>query len=277
MIVYNILAHEQPACVFDLVQNIAKFNVTHEWRVIVNYSNYLNEAIGHWKMDNVIVCPRAFDKHWHTYSLLQGLVENWLHVKQIGLTYSHMMFFASNCMFVTTPPNFEQFDMWDPSSTIEDFKAKTSVDYQETWNTLAHYEGIDDWHWNFFTQNKKITSILNNLPCARFSGAQWEGVIYSQSVADTILGFIHERDLGHLVNQEMCFEEFILPTLEQTFFQSFAKRLCHVAWNREHLTPTVDDIAKIIEQCRAGISEQCMVKRIPRDLDNPLRRLVNNL
>jgi hypothetical protein len=140
---------------------------------------------------------------------------------------------------------------------------------------MANLHELTDWHWPTMKKNQKILKVLGDNDVGLFENGksqhkQHEGAVLSYDVMDKISDFIIKNNIFSIVESDTCFEETLLPSLENYFTGVVSDRICRVFWENQHFSPSMSDI---LDTCVNG--NQYIVKRVNRYMDDPNRILIN--
>jgi hypothetical protein len=250
-IIYSLLCHESPECIDNLIDNIYKYNKNYQIKIVLHlnkklFNNYSNEK--------VIINSIFYDKNINHSSIIKAHLENFNLIKNKEL-FKFFIPLASNCMFIKNLNLDFKINFKLNNYTCKDNHLKN---YHPSWgiNILKNEKLL-----NFFKNNKII-----------LHKRQHEGTILPFELINKIYDFIYQNKLFDLITFETKFEEILLPTLEKYFTNIFMPQICKVYWKNQDYLPTIEDINNELSNNHIFI-----VKRIPRDINHPIRKFINEL
>lgn len=248
-IVFSVTVHESPECLYDLINNIEFYNTGLRFLIVLHVNDYMYNVIATTNTC-VLINPNYYDKRTFTSSILQAHIDNFNFASKIH-SFDFFMLLASNCMFVKKI-------QWP----------------------LPSYEGPvrrdDDFlgcQWRSFKKNAAIIKVFYDLKTPIILRRFHEGVIYSYELMHKIVDFIDEQRLLEIIKEQTCFEEILLPTIEVLLQGYTSLRLCKIYLNNHNLEATQRDV---IDLRNDNTDPTCIVKRVPRRLNDPVRRFINS-
>lgn len=257
-IFYSILCHENIECIFDLIQNIKKYNKNYKVSIVLNINNYLNNLIKEKEIKlpkNVIINTDISDKRLFTSTILKGHISNFNYIKDLDFDYFCLL--ASNCMFIRDI-NYKYIDTF----------------YNKKYDVIKKGDGFkvqSGWHWTKIYRNTKIMNILKEKNIALY-GSQHEGRIYSKYMFNEIFKEINKLEIFNLIQMETVFEEFLLSTFEKYLYGINVPVICKIFWSNPNYKASINDI----ENIRKEDSNISIVKRVFRKMDDPIRKYINS-
>lgn len=294
MILISLLVHEKPEVVLDQLANFKKYApeagiVIHPARQFVESSNILDELKG---IDGVWVNPQPFYTGFGL--VLKCHISNFLFARKIGIPFTHYCLHASNDMFVR--------------HGMEDYVRRH--DFGFTLHDLASdSECFKHWLQDFQKDNayRKIMREIGRAP-TNFA-SQVEGSFYPNEAFNQFAllvrqhawcefpwlpGYVNGTNLllvnflnklgatrerrKYMGKYAYPREEFYQPNFFNSMCTTPASPYCLMNWKTE-LKVTPNDI----EDIRSGLiplegyDALFAVKRVARDLEDPLRRMIRSL
>lgn len=259
-IVYSIPVHEDIPCIKDLLNNIFnihrdKFNVC----VILHMSNDLWNSCDELRsLDHVYINPSHFDSKLPSHDLVKKHIENFQFAESM---FSFKLFscIASNCMFFKSPdPDYIQDLMNEQINISPDEICTDGLD--------------DDWPW------KKL---INNDPtnkkklCDKKIGFHFgtiEGWTVNYTIFKQMIKLIDELHIDSgTINYPS--EEVIFEGTKRYLTGKAGHVMCKVYYHQPAIT---EDIFNHYYQGH-GEKQICILKRVPRNIDDPIRLLFRNL
>lgn len=247
-ILYSITAHESPECVIDLINNIFYFNKGLIISIIIHTNTYIFNELKDLNIKNVFINPKILDKRYATIDILIGHIQNFTFSEYLNMKFQYFIPLASNCYF-------------HKYLTLDYIK----LSLEKSENAIPHRNyDHNGWHWwTSIFQNKKILQILlDNQDCIDLFVNQHEGQIHTYETISYISNIIMKYKIFDIVESQICFEEFMLPTLYAKYTGKKVVDICNVFWNLPNLRPNIEQIES---------SEKPIVKTVVRDIDDPIR------
>lgn len=293
MILISLLVHEKPEVILDQIANFKKYApeagiVIHPARQFAESSNILEELGG---IDGVWVNPQPFYTGFGL--VLKCHVSNFQFAQEVGIPFTHYCLHASNDMFVR--PGMEDYVRQHDFGFFQHDLASDS-DLFSQW--------IPDFH-----QDRAYRKIMREIGSApTHFASQVEGTFYPKEAFDRFArlvrrhawreslwlpGYVHGTSLPlvHMVNKlgrtrgrrkymgkySYPREEFYQANFFPAICPSPAPPYCFMNWEAE-LKVTTQDIADIRNGLipLEGYDALFAVKRVARDLDDPLRKMIQS-
>jgi hypothetical protein len=295
MILISIPVHSNPETVFDQLLNIKKY--APQSGVVIHIAKQLVDALPElpsklrslervWVNDDPLYTGRGM--------VLKCHVSNFLYAKKTGLSFSHISLHASNDLLIV--------------SGVEQYIKESNFGFFR-FNIDAEEFGFSLWREDFLTDNtytRMMSDVTSNI--SRYV-SQVEGTFYPQSAFDKFaesyyrhawreipwpLGYVHGTnkkmvDLFQRLQRNRKRrkyigryfyprEEFYPPNYFSTMCQYPHAPYCYMDW-KNSLKVTASNILAIRngEETLGGYSKLFSVKRIPLDINDPLRILIRNL
>ena len=245
-IVYSVLVHENVESFKMMIENVGKASEGYKWAIIVNGTAEIQEDL--YKLqeeyDNLYVNGAPRPRVHATLDILKGHVLNIDSMNKVK--YKKMMLLASNCM-AFRKINLEEIEKGKYKKTYEEVK-------HERWT-----------HWAEFAENKELMEELKNkgIPLVLI---YHEGGIYSKEEIKDIVRLCKSYS-KLLINTNTCFEEILLPSLEHYITGNQVMRYCYCDFEKEITNEQIETLKK---------THYYFVKRIPRKIDDPMRKLLTN-
>lgn len=255
-IIYSISAHESPECLHNLIENILLHNFNYKICIILHLNNYMIDNF-FCNLKNVYINNIYYNKKLYNHTILKSHIDNFNYLKINNIKSLYFIPLSSNCMFI------KQMNI--PSS----YKFNNKI-YQEEFKIKDDEKG---WHWEKILKNKEIIQILkkNKVPIRI---GYHEGRIIFTELFDKIQSFIIENKIFEKITNECVFEEFLLQSLE-CYFNDSHKSLIYLKLFKNRINKndiiTEKNLNKIIQQN----NKIYIIKRIPRIITDPIRKLVN--
>jgi hypothetical protein len=252
-VIYSITAHEKPEVIHDLIRNIKKYNQCNSFLICLHLNH---KMFSNFYTDDpcVVVNPEPYDKKKFTHLILKAHLDNYDYLEKGGIEFRSIMLLASNCMFIKQMPPIPEFE-----------------NYEQTFPQGCNIQHLNGWHWPVFKKNHFLVNcfIDHDIRCYNC----WhEGSLHSKEVFGKIKTFIESNRLFSNISCEICFEEILLPSLE-VYFQNFmAPQLITVTLERHGFT--IQDIKKMRA---SGSTNSFIVKRVFRNMNDPVRQFINSL
>lgn len=253
-IVYSIIAHESIKCINDLISNIFKFNKNYKIAIYL----HLNEDLyGKYKCSyyNVFINKIYYDKQKETHKILKAHIDNF-NSCCTHINFKYFVPLASNCMFIK-------------QLVLPSINYKYGV-YKKYDNIYKKYN--DSWHKELL-ENKRINNLFDENKII-YDKKIHEGAFYDKLLFYKISKFIEDKNVFSLIDNDTCFEEYLLPSLENYFINTCVQRLCLIFWSKPSYEPSIYDIDNLINDTTNNIF---IVKRIPRCYDNEVRKYIREL
>lgn len=251
-IVYSITFHQSVDYVNNLLKNIEKYNIENNYLIIIHLSDELYNKKDKLYKKNVLINPNHYNKKVLTHLLMKPFIENFEYLISQKICFSNFMTLTSSNYLVRQAPKFE----------LQNIQLCKNKNIQDINN-------LKGWHWPIFLNNKDIIKVFQDNKI-KLIGGQVSGRLYSKNVMEKICEFIQVNKIMNLIQQEICFEEIILPSLANYYMNTEQKVYCYVFWNKPY--PTVSEIKQILEKH----PHIYIIKRFPTDLNHILYKTVFN-
>ena len=247
-LVFSILAHEQPVIMDDLIENIKKFTKKYKILFIINLNNemYLKYKNNY---SNVIINNKYFDKTKYSKDILEGHLSNFRYLKTHNIDFKKIILLASNCIM------FREIRL-DLLTTKHISKPN-----------------FTEWHWPNFLKNEELINTLKKDNITDYFCEHHEGSIFDYDIFEKITDYIDNNNLWKKVTNESVFEEHLLTILEYYFVKSIRNRICKVYWENNNYLVTKENIIELLKHT----NDICFVKRVERNIDDPIRVFIRNL
>jgi hypothetical protein len=259
-IIFSINIHESYECTINMIDNIKLCNQYLNFLILIHPNIKMYEELKKYSDERVLLNDKPYDKIWLSHTILKGHIDNFIFLKEKNISFKHFMFLASNCMFIKK--NYVPYSF-------------PCLDAPLQKNIMTNLTELKDWHWPTMKKNQKILKVLRDNNVGFFENGknqykQHEGAVLSYDVMDKISDFIIKNNIFSIVESDTCFEETLLPSLENYFTGVVSDRACRVFWEKQHFSPLMIDI---LNTCVNG--NQYIVKRVNRYMDDPNRILIN--
>ena len=259
-IIYSVLCHESLECVDDLISNIFKFNHKYNVLIVLNLNSYLGKMLtDHHFPENVLVYPRYTEKRTFHISILQGHIDNYNYIKEMKINCDYYCAISSNSLFVRS---------------VQMDKIKEYYDEHMTGTGCYErkYESLTGWHWDAFNKNSLLVDVFRKNRIYTYSGAM-EGRFYIKEIWEQVIQNIKQHDLISKVTLNTAFEEIIPSSLEMYHYGFKVPIICKVYWHVQDYRVDV----KHIEEFNKEENYMSMVKRVYRDIKDPIRTYIRGL
>ena len=253
-IVYSITFHQKIDFVNHFLKNIEKYNSKNRYLVIIHLSNILYKNKKNIYSKNVIINPTHYDKKLYTHLLLKPFIENFEHLVSQKIQFNNFMTLSSSNRLVRQAPKFNQ-------------KNTASVE-NKTYNQVQYFDNKSWYWWPKFFKNKKILKIFQEHQIKLISG-QVSGRLYPKNIMAKVCEFIRKNKIMSVIENEVVFEEILLPSLAKHYMSSPQKVYCHTFWNKLNVSkciPTPEEVEKILKEKK----NVYIIKRFPADLNHAL-------
>ncbi len=255
-IIYSITAHESVLSLKNLIENIFLHNFNYKIGIILHLNSFMMDSFNT-NIKDIYINNIYYDKHRCNHTILKAHIENFLFLKKKKIKFLYYIPISSNCMFIkqmNIPTNY----VFENKICEEDFSIK---------------DDEKGWHWVKILKNKYIINLLKDKKIPIRIGFH-EGRIIFYDLMEKITNFICNNKIFENIDQECVFEEFLLPSLEAYFNNSYN---CQSILKLFKTLLNKNDI--INEKNLNFLSNKTnliLVKRVPRDINNDIRILVNN-
>lgn len=249
-LVFSIIAHESIQCIEDLVKNICYFTSHIEKVLIVLHLNDLmfKEYLVH-NTKKVLVNPIHYNKEAHTSFLLKAHLENFEFTDSKGISFEYFMLLASNCLFVK----------------------KISWPLNLVKSKMKGAQDLTEWHWPLFTKNTHIMSVFKTNSIDFFARTH-EGAVYDYDTLYQVNNFIKVNKLLSDIESETCFEESILPSVEAYLKGFILEPFAKIFFENPKAMVSIENIKDVQANDKSHI---CIVKRVHRDINDPVRKFIS--
>lgn len=164
--VYSLPAHEKPDVLIDQINNINRFNKQFSILILLHLSKRFFLSDDHIKkleaQPNVIINPERIITGFMDGSLYEAHLSNISHLYSLGINFGHIIFLASNMMFIR------------PMREIKTDFIGTSHD------AILHKGWFQGW---MAVRDTKINSF-------KIYGSQIEGLFISKSLLDKMMDYL---------------------------------------------------------------------------------------
>lgn len=259
-VVYSVTAHECIDCVYNLYQNIMKLHEGYNVLVIfhLNIDLYNKKEVLP-EHDNLRYHPRPVNKEKYKSDIFFAHLANYNHVRDES--FDLFCTLASNCLFVRRP----DIEAIKDSTPTLNMVRKTGYNVPDS----------QKWLWDTFLLDEKIAAVFKDNDIELVAHSH-EGAYFRKMVINYIFYFCVTNHItkDNFTKDEAWSEETILPSLEKYATDIVSKRYCG-------LIPEINarDIISIAKKgsCWSLIGDHFTIVKVPRDMNNELRILVNNL
>lgn len=258
-IVYSITAHESIECVYNLYENIIKFNPDIDCLVIFHVEDKLYEQRVTLPIHkNLIFNPIHTKKQRFTSTILLAHIDNYLYVKNYDFDF--FCFLDSNNLFIK-PIDYNTIKAETPVLNI------TKTGYKlPSWDT---------WQYEEFFKNKNIVKIFKDNDIEICVSTHC-GMYLRKEVMNYVVDFCKSKGIEKeaFTYDHFAAEEIILPSLVKYSTGLLPKRYC---WQQYDYTEK--DVMDIIEkgEWRETKNLHHNIVKAKRDINDPLRKFINNL
>lgn len=260
--IYSVVAHESPECIWNLRDNIIKTHPGKKVLIVIAVNNYLAEVMPYdgTSRDHVIFNSDIRDRQKYTSDIFIAHLSNYRMVEKYSFSYFCTL--SSNCLFLKEP-DYDRIEMGTPKLAVTGNSPGFKIP-----DTTANF-------WDEFRKNDILLRFFKEFniePVLR----NHEGVYYRRSVINyiswaAVLGGIKKEAF---TNDVLAFEEVLFPSLEKLATGVVSRRYCG-------LIPEIkeSDIMSIFTTggCPSLVGNHYNIVKVPRDMGDPLRKLVNSL
>lgn len=261
-VIYSITAHESPDCVWNLVDNIKKYHKDKNVLIVFHVNTVLEKLLPLYDnaREGVIFNPEVIDKYKYTSDIFLAHLSNYRLIKEEK--FDLFCTLASNCMFVREP-NWKLIEKETPGL----YPGRTSGKFAVPDTTKAFWDDFVKNHHlvDLFSEHEVVPVLKNH-----------EGTYYKKAVFNYIFWFyiLGKVDKKSFTNDVLAFEEVLFPSMEKYATGQVSRRFCS-------LCPDITE-AQILEVaetggCSALPGDWHNIVKVPRSMENPLRKLVNQL
>jgi len=256
-IVYSILAHEEPECLKNQIENIILHNFNYKIAIIVHLNEYLIDNF-FTNINNVFINNSYYNKKLYHHTILKGHIDNFLFFREKKIKFLYYVPLSSNCMFIkqmNIPSNYFFLN--------KIYTEKFSIKDNET-----------GWHWGKILKNTEIVNILKKKKVPMRIGYH-EGRIIFYELFNKICNFIIDNNFFENIVNECVFEEFLLPSLE-AYFNDNNNCITYLKLFKERINKN-DVINQQNINNLLKVSKVFIIKRIPRKMNDEKRILINKI
>lgn len=256
-IVYSVIAHEDIPCVLDLLNNIfSVHDCKYKIFVVLHLSDELFskcEEIKNFNKD-VHVNPSHFNSEIPSYDIVKKHIENFEYCDSI-IKFKVFSYVASNCMFFKAPDKGYIQEIINENLNPKD-------DYS-CMNNLS-----DSW---IHTDNVKNNELLKQKLCGKngFYNNCIEGWTCNYIIFKKIVKFIKDFDIENLITNQTVWEEVLFESIKIHLTGKGCNVMCKVFYDQDSITKEQFDFYV----SGKGEPNICLLKRIPRNLNDPIRIL----
>lgn len=261
-IVYSVVAHESPECVWNLYENIIKFHKNKNVLVIFNFNSELGEYFENEKLPkNFKINYILKNKKKYTSDIFIAHLYNYWTISEYKFEFFCTL--ASNCLFVKSPN-------W-PEIITETPRLKPG-----SGKGVFYLPDTTKAFWDEFMLCGLIVDVF------RKEGIEprlknHEGTYYRKDVINWIWWFCFFNKINHkeaFANDTIAFEEVMFPSLEYYCTGQVSRRYCGI--NPEL---TQNELVRIIDSggCQSIPGNHYNIVKVPRDVNNELRKIVNGI
>lgn len=260
-IIYSLCAHESAECLFNLYENILKFNEGKNVLVVVSINQHLCDELRSYELNDypkLLINPKITEKQKFSHHILFGHFDNYdlIRLNDFDLFCT----LASNCMFVRKP-DWNQIYTETPRLNV----TTRIFMVPDTTKSL----------WDEFIKNEHIVEVFEK-EGVEPTLINCEGSFYRKEVFNYIYYFciLNRITKEAFTNDVTPAEETVLPSIERLATGDVSKRYCG-------LIPEINemDLLKIIQTggCPSLRGNHYCIVKVPRDINNVLRKLINQL
>ena len=257
-IVYSIPAHESPECVYNMYENIVKFNEGISVLVIFHANPSLHlqcESLP--KHENMLFHPIPTFKDRFTSKLFLAHMENYRFIH--GVDFDFFCTLASNCMFLRPV----------------DYKMLRDTPQLRPTQTGYKMPDPDRWMYKEFIKNEKLNEIFRQVEI-EICVITHEGAYFRKEVMGAMSVFCNSWGINEkiFVHDTIPAEEIILPSLEKYLTGKVSKRYC--GWIPGITLQQVKEICQT-GTCKALAGHYNNIVKIPRIATDEKRLYINSL
>ena len=258
-IVYSITAHESIECVFNLYENIIKFNAGLNCLVMFHVNELLfSQTHLLPKKDNLLFNPNHTEKGCFTQSLFLAHLENYELVRDVVFDFFCLL--ASNCMFIRQI-NYPLIQSTTPalSPTYHELAKDTSINFDDI---------KKEWFWPIYFRCQDVIDLFSRHKMGVMARGH-EGAYFRKEVMSWICSFCRDNIIGRITLIDGAgWEEIIFPTLEKYLTGRLGTRYCkHFPFDREITEAELIELAASDNDCN-------IVKRVERSMDSRVRKFI---
>lgn len=257
-IVYSCTAHEKHEVVYNLYENIIKFNPRLNVLIVFHTNVDLLKDCEYFLLhhDNLIFHPTPSKKERFTSSIFLGHLENYRLISELDFDFFCPL--ASNCLFVC-PIDFPTIQKHTPSLNV----------------TKTGYKLPDPEKWMIteFIKNERLVGIFQDVDM-EVCVVTHEGAYFRHEVMEAMSVFCKKWNVNKelFVPDNLPAEEILLPSIEKHITGVVGKRYC--GWIPGITEKHVVEIIKT-GTCKAMAGHYNNIVKVPRDMENPMRKIIN--
>ncbi len=274
-ILFSVPVHERNDVVRNTIANAKKYNPDSVF-VLHVASSFVDFDFSIGNLDGVLINPARFNTV-HAHSQVPTHITNYLHAYNSGVKFSHLAVLHTSEMFVKA----------GMCNYID------QLDYS-IWFTDANQPRVGAWPpWVNSFSNKIFKNLFDPYDPSYYLGNLIEGSFYRQELFHKIVEWtVNNYDILNMM-WPYAIEEVYFPTLANFF--GGGKRFGHPYCCFHNKTHFIDDV-KDVDDIRANRMvtfwqpnnfvyneipfpslHLYSIKRISREIDDPIRRYINNL
>jgi hypothetical protein len=254
-IIFSINVHESYDCTIDMINNIDLCNSHINFLIVIHANISMYNQLKKYQHDKVLLNPLPYDKKWLSYTLLKGHIDNFLYLKNKNISFKHFMLLASNCMFIKKGYNPRGYDL---------------LPHPNLYSTFDNEPHLKKWgHWEKLLKNNKLIEKFDSMGI-EIKKKLHEGTVLTYEVFDKMIEMINEHDMFGLIEYDLCFEEIILPSLENYLTGRVSYRVCKVFRDNRDWVPTKKQIVELHNDDYTYV-----VKRVNRMINDHIRIFIN--
>lgn len=241
-ILFFIPAHENNKVLENCIENIQQYIVDPIIYIHANAtwqdfdSNITN------KYKNVFILPIRF--HFVKWTSMIHIIE-YAFYKSLPVEYDYFSIFHTNCLFIKTG--------------LEEYIKDIDVTFYEFPNNASHPNAARCIQHSDLLNFIPITEVYNNLA---------EGNVYKKDIFLKMITFLRQKTPELMLNPNTG-EECSLATTSRMFSEPNKRKAPYLFWNSTGIT--IEDINNNLKE-----NNIFCLKGIPRDMDNPVRKYIND-
>lgn len=240
MIIFSIIAHEQPKSIKDLCENIHYFTkIPHKIIINTNPAIFIETQNEIKNLNYTLIYPHPCYKKKHNSIIWKSHCNNFEYLIENKIDFSYFIMIASNCLML----NPIQFNNIEGSYTTGE-KLKNWIHYKK----LVNNEKLMD----FFDENK-IQIYLQ----------QHEGIVFEKPILNKIIEFQKKNNVFNLITREFCIEEILPVSLYHFFTNKLPINICFLYRKCKKITE--------IQYNEIKDKNYIFVKRVDRNPDDLIR------
>jgi hypothetical protein len=240
-VLYFITCHENPEVVLDLLSNIEYYHKTLSFHVILHSNTSMITELSDKLPSFATLHPTPCAKSRFTYSLYHALIECFVFARELEIISTYCITLASNCMF----------------------HREVTLDLLKDFALPRIYPVLypDDAHVQIAMSNTDLVTTFADNNVDTFYFCMHEGALIEYETFSKIADFTLTHNLHEKIQNEICFEELLLPSLYVHYMGHLYSNI-NTFPTRGNDVPTISQIESSTEPC---------FKPCPRDIDHPLR------